>query len=447
MSEPPPFGTELRRRRVAAGLSLGALAKRVHYSKGHLSKVESGQKPASTELARLCDAELGADGKLIDLLPAARSGSDGAAPSDVSDPHDDETWVVGVGNRGGYFAPVNGGDPRAGTTTTALSMTFNSRVRAAAETALGLFLVRFHEARRLGQVAGAGAVLPLVIMETKALQTLADHAPPEEQVALFQLAARYAEFAGWIAQEAGDDRMAWWLTEKAVRMASAAGDPSLRTYALVRRADIALHQDDALSTIEMASRAQQHSGISARVGGLAAQREAQGHALAGNQNACLHALERSAVLLAEAAAGPQDGPVLGTAHTPDLAALIRGWCLHELGRPAQAAEILDRGIVRFPPGAHRARVRYEARAALAYATAGELERACELLGALLDIAAILDSATIRHDLRSLNRVLVRWRSHPTVRDLLPALVAVLQIHPRLAAATPAANLLLTPSAE
>ncbi|MFD7895023.1 helix-turn-helix domain-containing protein [Streptomyces sp. NPDC059743] len=38
------FGRELRRRRLAASLSLEQLGKLVHYSKGQLSKVERGLK-------------------------------------------------------------------------------------------------------------------------------------------------------------------------------------------------------------------------------------------------------------------------------------------------------------------------------------------------------------------------------------------------------------------
>ena len=462
MPELPPFGAELRRRRVAAGLSLGELAGRVHYSKGHLSKVESRQKPASMELARLCDAELGAQGELIQLLsvPSADARVEDK-PDGIVLPPREQTWVIGVGGNGGYFAPSNGSQPPSTGIAAELGMTFDGKVRADGTAALAPFLARFDEARNLGQVAGPAAVFPLVIVETKTLQLLAAQAPPEEAAALRSLAARYAEFAGWMAQEAGDDRMAWWLTMQAVGMAEAAGDFSLRPYALVRRADIALHRDDALSTIELAGRAQRHEWIPVRIRGLAAQREAQGHALAGDHTACLRAIERSAVLLAEAAAATSAGPELGTSRTPDLVALVQGWCLHDLGRSAEAAEILDARIAQFTTGAHRARVRYQVRAALAYAMAGELDRACELIAPLLDRIRILDSATIRHDLRGLARVLRRWRSHPTVCALFPALTTLLQekgdtlaamaglddqIHPRLAAAEPAANLLSTPSA-
>lgn len=429
MPEMPQFGSELRSRRVTAGLSLGELAGRVHYSKGHLSKVESRKKLPSRELARLCDAELGAQGDLIRLLPVPPGGaqvqvqeeSDGTAVNPQ-----EQTWVLVMGENGGYFAPSNGAPrPVTGTATT-LGMSFDGRLGADADAALAPFLARFDEARNLGQVVGSAAVFSLVIVETKMLRLLAGQAPSEEAVPLLSLAARYAEFAGWMAQEAGDDRMAWWLTMQAVAMAETAGDVSMSSWALVRRAEIALHRDDAISTIDLASRAQGHERIPVRIRGLAAQREAQGHALAGDHTACLRALERSAGLLAEAATAPRAGPELGTVRTPDLAALAQGWCLHDLGRSAEAADILDARIARFTPGAHRARGRYQVRAALAYAMAGELERACELLVPLLDRIRILDSATIRHDLRVLARVLSRWRSHPTVCELLPSLTALLQ---------------------
>jgi transcriptional regulator with XRE-family HTH domain len=57
------FGAELRRLRIAAGMSLGQLATAVHYTKGYLSKVENSDKPPNPALARLCDAAVGADGR------------------------------------------------------------------------------------------------------------------------------------------------------------------------------------------------------------------------------------------------------------------------------------------------------------------------------------------------------------------------------------------------
>jgi transcriptional regulator with XRE-family HTH domain/tetratricopeptide (TPR) repeat protein len=69
MGERATFGAELRRLRRAAGLSLSGLADRVHYSKGYLSKVETGLTTPNSALAALCEAELDAAGALTALLP------------------------------------------------------------------------------------------------------------------------------------------------------------------------------------------------------------------------------------------------------------------------------------------------------------------------------------------------------------------------------------------
>jgi WD40 repeat protein/transcriptional regulator with XRE-family HTH domain len=63
------FGAALRRARAERGLSLSALARLVHYSKGYLSKIENGGKPPTADLARRCDEALRAGGALSRLVP------------------------------------------------------------------------------------------------------------------------------------------------------------------------------------------------------------------------------------------------------------------------------------------------------------------------------------------------------------------------------------------
>ncbi|MGQ0837738.1 ATP-binding protein [Actinokineospora sp.] len=70
MGDQSGFGVELRRLRLASGLSLSRLAERIHYSKGYLSKVENGVTAPNRALAALCELELGTNGSLIDLVPA-----------------------------------------------------------------------------------------------------------------------------------------------------------------------------------------------------------------------------------------------------------------------------------------------------------------------------------------------------------------------------------------
>lgn len=227
MPDQPKFGAELRRRREKVGISLAQLAQRVHYSKGHLSKVESGYKPPSAQLARLCDAVVDADGALVQLI-AERESSDRTATQAPPDATDRDVWMLGVMPSGsGYFVPGNGSVP----TQAAYGMTFGDRRTLCVDTAsvTGTFRSRFSSARDLGQVAGPAVVLPVVIADAQTLRGVASNVPPDERSALWQLAARYAEFAGWMTQEAGDDRMAMWWTDAAVRMAVLGGDHALES--------------------------------------------------------------------------------------------------------------------------------------------------------------------------------------------------------------------------
>jgi transcriptional regulator with XRE-family HTH domain len=394
------FGEELRKRREAAGLSLIGLSKQVHYSKGHLSKVENGLKGPTVQLARLCDSAIGAGGELLRLVvtPQTRPMTPPAQAPEV------EPEVTGI------FRPRDDDGPAEDGMA--------DHLLAGGDTAalVTLFRDRFESARKLAQLVGAKKVLPGLIADTRTVRRTAAAAEPAGRPALWLLAARYAEFTGWMAQEAGDDVASMRWTDVAVRLAALGGDPAMASYALVRRADVTLHAADALATISWGVQAQSDERVPARIRGLAAQREAQGYALTGDRGSCERALARSANLLAEAAeaAGPL---VLGTTNAPDLHSLIVGWCLHDLGDPGRAADILDRAVAGFAPGARRNRTRYVTRTALAHAMAGDLDRACELMGTVVDQLPQLESATIRHDVRLLDRVLVRWHSHPPAREM------------------------------
>ncbi|MEU8363188.1 helix-turn-helix transcriptional regulator [Nonomuraea sp. NPDC048882] len=77
------LGKEIRRRREAEGMSLADLAQRIHYSKGYLSKVETGRAHCSPALAQACDKAFGADGKLAALVAEGSAGDRPERPSTV----------------------------------------------------------------------------------------------------------------------------------------------------------------------------------------------------------------------------------------------------------------------------------------------------------------------------------------------------------------------------
>src|SRR5579884_2273132 len=70
---PASFGDALRSWRAKRGVSLAGLAKLVHYSKGYLSKIETGDKPVTVDVARRCDEALDAGGTLSQWIGTVRS--------------------------------------------------------------------------------------------------------------------------------------------------------------------------------------------------------------------------------------------------------------------------------------------------------------------------------------------------------------------------------------
>ncbi|MER5770908.1 helix-turn-helix transcriptional regulator [Streptomyces sp. NPDC001985] len=400
LEQPSAFGSELRRARLAAGLSLTQLASLVHYSKAQLSKVETGRKRPTEELARLCDARLRTGGRLLEFLPDRAAGS-------VEPPRRRSLVTAGAATVLA-MAPLAGRDHPPG---------------AEDGTLLEVSRALFDQFRRLGQTAPPAAVLPALAEQTRALRTLSARSGPRTGKGLLALSAHYAEFAGWMAQEAGAEETALSWTDQAVELAAACGDSQLASYSLVRRGLMAYYAGDGAETIALA-RAAQSGRASARVRGLAAQREAQGHALLGHYSACMHNLDRAREFL-DRDARESDGPTLGTTNLIDPVSMTTGWSLLDLGRPREAAQALGRELSRVAEAALRTRARYGTRQALAHALAGEIDQACALITDLLGTAYTVSSATIALDLRRLARALARHRTHPAVRELSPLLAFAL----------------------
>ncbi|WP_030375165.1 helix-turn-helix domain-containing protein [Streptomyces rimosus] len=425
--QPHAFGPELRRRRLAADLSLDQLGRRVHYSKGQLSKVERGLKLPTPQLARLCDEELGARGALAGLVPAP-APAQGITPTS----HEGEVWLMHLDKDGsGSFQPVGRRRVISAGAASVLGIGvggMNVTTGTGATTLVDASRALFGQYRRLGQVSGPGALLPQLISQTHSLQQLAARSGTRTRQALLVLASRFAEYTGWMAQESGNDDAALWWTDRAVELAGAGNDDSLAAYALARRSLISLFRGDTDRAVDLATHALD-SQAPPRIKGLAAQKLAQCQAVKGDYDACMRSLDRSRNLLALERRDPHE-PVIGASHLPDVVAMFTGWCLYELGRPRQAAEILGRETARLPGHALRTRSRYELRRALAHAAAGEIELACEVTRGLLPTISLVQSATITADLRRLARTLGRHPRNASVRELSPELSTTLAAAPR-----------------
>ncbi|WP_420167931.1 hypothetical protein [Streptomyces violaceoruber] len=133
-----------------------------------------------------------------------------------------------------------------------LSLSPSDRAPSADDPLLTSFRTQFDQLRMLGQSASPAALLPLLATQTRTVTGLAAGATATTRFAAFLLASRFAEFTGWMAQEAGDSGAAFQWTGEAADLARAGGDPHLGSYGLVRRALVTLYDGDAASTITLA---------------------------------------------------------------------------------------------------------------------------------------------------------------------------------------------------
>ncbi|SDC41657.1 helix-turn-helix domain-containing protein [Actinokineospora iranica] len=414
MADEVSFGTALRRGRLAAGLSLAAMSRAVNYSKGYLSKVETGVSPPTPWLARRCDQVLGLGGALADLVPADSPGpAERVAPAGT-------VWMMGLGNSGSWYAPMEAHEAAALAATPAMAFRIAADTvpsAVARDSVESGFSAVFGHLRSVGRATLPGTVLPMLVSQVQVIRTLAEGASGPAATRLTALSARCAEYAGWMAQEDGDDRAARWWTALSVELAERAGDLDLVGYGLVREAEIRLYREDADGTVELAARAGSLPGVLPRTRALAAHREAQGHAMAGRIGACAAALDRARAQWAESAGAARGDAPLGATTVTDLGAMVEGWCAYELGAPQDAIDLLHLGLSGTPEDSLRIRGLIGMRLALAYEAVGELDEMERFARTALAAVPTVRSATVLSQLRLLSRALGRHTGKSAAAEL------------------------------
>jgi hypothetical protein len=257
------------------------------------------------------------------------------------------------------------------------------------------------------------------------LHRLAGGAAPDAANPVWPVILRYAELLGWTTQELGHDAVALRWTRAMADWARRLGDTDALGYALIRQSQRARRRGEAEAAVILARRAGDMGGISPRLAQLAAQREAQACALAGDEPACRRALDRYHALVAAPSQIEHDATQLlwwGPAPDPafERSRLVEATCLVDLADFRTATTLFDRGMTHLG-AARTGYARLAIRHAIAYAHVGEPEHACQIMRGSLPTVARQGSASLRGDHKLLSRVLNRHRRSSTVRALLPDL--------------------------
>jgi DNA-binding transcriptional regulator YiaG len=278
---------------------------------------------------------------------------------------------------------------------------------------------------KIDNLLGSAHLLDLMTLHLNFIGELLTIASDEVRVELLTVGAWYAEFAGWLHQDAGNPQAATYWTDRALSWVQAADDPLRVSYVLMRKSNQASGVGDAARTLDLA-RAALHGQdrLSPRARALALRQEAGGHALAGDPTARARALEAAH----EQAAAPED-------HGDDERALT-GYCTPGyidgeaadcwmlLGQPRKAVAILERGLAEWPAQYQRDRGLNLARKAVAHAADQEPEQACAAAQEAAGIVSNTWSARATAELRRLPALLAPWPDLTPVVELRETLAAL-----------------------
>ncbi|GAA2254053.1 hypothetical protein GCM10010232_48710 [Streptomyces amakusaensis] len=230
--------------------------------------------------------------------------------------------------------------------------------------------------------------------------------------ALLGVESRWAEFAGWTADNLGDGNGARWLGH-AFDLAREARDRPMEAYVLMRQAQRAAEQHQAQAAIDLATAALAADGASDRDRALSAVRLAHGHALAGDAAASAALLEKARRLVERADATDTGDPaVIGHHCVLAYISAYEAYCQLLLDRPDRAVAILQPLLTGWPAAyrqdEHLARA-WLAQALLAH---GEPAEAAVHAAAVLTRTASGGSARILNTLTALEQRMPAGRSAP-----------------------------------
>jgi len=215
-----------------------------------------------------------------------------------------------------------------------------------------------------------------------------------DRIEMLRFACQFAEFGGWIFQDAGDLTCAMQWTNRALDYALELGDERVIAYTLMRKAMIATEGGTPAQGLGIADAAlRRKDSLTPRLRAVILRQRSYSNAVLGEVIATARDADEAVI---EAVAGEnQDEEDRAPYCTPTYAAMEAGasWVL--LGHPKTAIPILEKSRSEW---ADHTEVRDYAlcvsRLALAYAAAGDVERACAAADEVVTLAQGLGSRRV-----------------------------------------------------
>ncbi|MFC5751041.1 helix-turn-helix domain-containing protein [Actinomadura rugatobispora] len=290
-------------------------------------------------------------------------------------------------------------------------------------------MTTLHAFRAADRQVGGGHLYPTVtsyLQTTLAPQLFGSHTP-QRGVNVFTAAGGFTEMAGWMAHDAGHDRIARQHFGRSLHLAQMGGDPQLSAHIYASMSHLSLHQDEPEDAIALAQQghtaladAPPAPALSARLYAMAA----RGLAALTDHAACTDALTDAEKAL-ERSPSDVPSPWVSPFDAGSLASETAR-CMRQLGHLTEA-ERQARRIIELRADSH---IRSRAFAKLLLVTVliaqGQPEEACTQAREVVDAIQGLSSHLVTQQLDELQALLRPYRANVTVADFLPCLEDVVR---------------------
>ncbi len=245
---------------------------------------------------------------------------------------------------------------------------------------------------RSDSMLGPGRLIATVGEQVSNVQDMLGSARGDLRRRVFDLATLYAEFQGWLFEDAGQSVRSGVWTGRSVEWAQASENTDLAAYTLMRRAQQAAAGQESSLAIGLGEAAERRAGSAPRIRAAAAQQRAAGLAIALNL--------------------VQDDPGEQTAEPWHLAewctegyvAAQRANVLITLGRAQDAVNSYDRALTEWPQEYRRERGLHMARKSKALAMLRRIDEAVDVGSQALEIAVDTGSRRTLDELQAMTDV-------------------------------------------
>jgi transcriptional regulator with XRE-family HTH domain len=375
----------------AQGLTQGQLASLTGIPQGRLSEYKTHKRvPTATSTF-----EAFADG--LGMPPAARRAL-GLAPEAAGsgDP---------AGGRPAHIAGASVGDLRP---------LLSNLSRASAVPVLSALRGIYRGYIEADQLMGSICITGPIQLQMPVIERACQVTRGADRAEMLRFACEFTEFGGWVFQDAGDLIRAMHFTDRALDYALELADPRTIAYTLMRKAMIATETGNSAQGLGIANSALKYKdALTPRLRAVILRQRSYSNAALGEVMASARDSDEA---VTEAVAGEKQGEGDGAAYcTPTYAEMEAGasWVL--LGHPRTALPILEKSRSEWVDHAQvRDYAMCVSRLAIAYADAGELERACTATEEVIALAQGLGSRRVVGQIDLLHRRLARWRQDPAV---------------------------------